>query len=66
MDLRIIFSVVKKPFFVFFWVKILLFDADPGSGMETVRIREKSRILDKHPGSATLLEAVDWSLELVS
>jgi hypothetical protein len=27
--------------FVFFWVKILkFFDADPGSGMETVRIRD--------------------------
>ncbi len=34
----------------FFWVKILLFfDADPGSGMEKIRIR------DKHPGAATLL-----------
>jgi hypothetical protein len=33
-----------------FWVKILkFFDADPGSGME------KNRIRDKHPGSATLL-----------
>jgi hypothetical protein len=32
-----------------FWVKILkFFDADPGSGMENIRIR------DKHPGSATL------------
>jgi hypothetical protein len=34
----------------FFGVKTLkFFDADPGSGME------KSRIRDKHPGSATLL-----------
>jgi hypothetical protein len=33
-----------------FWVKILkFFDADPGSGMEKIRIR------DKHPGSATLV-----------
>jgi hypothetical protein len=32
-----------------FWVKILkFFDVDPGSGMEKTRIR------DKHPGSATL------------
>jgi hypothetical protein len=32
-----------------FWVKILkFFDADPGSGMEKIRIR------DKHPGSTTL------------
>jgi hypothetical protein len=32
-----------------FWVKILkLFDADPRSGMEKIRIR------GKHPGSATL------------
>ncbi len=42
----------------FFWVKILkFFDPDPGSGMETVWIRDpgwKSRIRDKHPGSATL------------
>jgi hypothetical protein len=34
---------------IIFWVKILkFFDADPGSGME------KIRILDKHPGSAIL------------
>jgi hypothetical protein len=33
-----------------FWVKILkFFDADPRSGMEKIRIR------DKHPGAATLL-----------
>jgi hypothetical protein len=42
------------------------FDADPGSGMEKIRIRdgkksdpgygmEKTRIRDKHPGSATLI-----------
>jgi hypothetical protein len=32
-----------------FWVKILkIFDADPGSGMEKIRIG------DKRPGSATL------------
>jgi hypothetical protein len=39
-----------------FWVKILIFfDADPGSGMEKIRIR------DKHPGSATLEEtSVLW------
>ncbi len=43
-------------------VKILkFFDEDPGSGMETVRIRDPgwkkvgSGIRDKHPGSATLL-----------
>jgi hypothetical protein len=36
------FSELKKPFFCFFWgVKILkFFDEDPGSGMETVRIRD--------------------------
>jgi hypothetical protein len=34
-----------------FWVSILKFlDADPGSGMEKIRIR------DKHPGSATLVQ----------
>jgi hypothetical protein len=49
-----------------FWglkkLKILkFFDEDPGSGMETVRIRDLgwkkvgSGIRDKHPGSATLL-----------
>jgi hypothetical protein len=43
-------------------VKILkFFDEDPGSGMETVRIRDPgwkkvgSGIRDKHPGSATLV-----------
>jgi hypothetical protein len=49
-----------KPFFCFFGVKILKFDEDPGSGMETVQIRDLgwkkvgSGIRDKHPGSATL------------
>jgi hypothetical protein len=34
-----------------FWVKILkFFDADPGSGMEKIQIR------DKHPGSVN----TDW------
>jgi hypothetical protein len=33
-----------------FWVKILKLYADPGSGMEKIRIR------DKHPGSATPLK----------
>jgi hypothetical protein len=34
--------------------KILkFFDADPGSGMEKIRIR----IRDKHPGSATLMDS---------
>jgi hypothetical protein len=39
-----------------FWVKILkFFNADPGSVMEKIRIRdEKIRIRDKHPSSATL------------
>jgi hypothetical protein len=42
----------------FFWVKILkFFDADPGSGME------KSRIRDKHPGSATLAQTTKIFLE---
>jgi hypothetical protein len=46
----------------FFGVKILkFFDADPESGIETVRIRDPgwkkvgSGIRDKDPGSATLL-----------
>jgi hypothetical protein len=46
-------------------VKILKFFEDPGSGMETVRIRDPgwkkvgSVIQDKHPGSATLLKFFD-------
>jgi hypothetical protein len=37
----------------FFWVKILkFFDADPGSGMDRIQIR------DKHPGSATLVKCL--------
>ncbi len=49
-----IFLELRNHFFAFFGVKILkFFDEDPGwrqfgSGME------KSRIRDKHPGSATL------------
>jgi hypothetical protein len=49
----------------FLWVNILkFFDADPGSGMETVRIRDPggkkvgSGILDKHTGSATLAGSI--------
>jgi hypothetical protein len=45
-----------------FFVKILkFFDADPGSGMEKIRILDprsglkKIRIRDKHPESATLV-----------
>ncbi len=47
------FLELRNHFFAFFGVKILkFFDEDPGSGMETVRIRnpgsgmEKSRIRD--------------------
>ncbi len=54
----------------FLGVKILkFFDADPGSVMETVRIRdprfgmEKSRIRDKHPGSASLVEKCTFGNE---
>jgi hypothetical protein len=57
---HIFFSLA--PMFLVFGVKILkFFDADPGSGMETVRIRDPgwkkvgSGIRDKHPGSATLV-----------
>jgi hypothetical protein len=61
------FLELRNHFFAFFWVKILkFFDEDPfrdpGSGMETVRIRDPgwkkvgSGIRDKHPGSATLLK----------
>ncbi len=53
------FPSAKKQFF---WVKICqFFDADPGSGMEKIRILDPrwkkfgSGIRDKHPGSATLI-----------
>ncbi len=52
------FLELRNHFFGFYGVKILkFFDADPGSGMETVRIRDPgwkkvgSGIRDKHPGS---------------
>jgi hypothetical protein len=55
------FLELRNHFFAFLGVKILkFFDEDPGSGMETVRIRDPgwkkvgSGIRDKHPGSATL------------
>ncbi len=51
-------------------VKILkFFDEDPGSGMETVRIRDPgwkkvgSGIRDKHPGSATLAGRSSYILQ---
>jgi hypothetical protein len=53
------FLKLRNHFFGFLGVKILkFFDADPGSGTETVRIRDPgwkkvgSGIRDKHPGSA--------------
>jgi hypothetical protein len=56
------FLELRNHFFAFFGVKMLkFFDEDPGSGLETVRIRDPgwkkvgSGIRDKHPGSATLL-----------
>jgi hypothetical protein len=56
-----IFLELRNHFYAFFGVKKLkFFDEDPGSGMETVRIRDPgwkkvgSGIRDKHPGSATL------------
>jgi hypothetical protein len=59
------FLELKNHFLAFFGVKILkFFDEDPGSGMETVRIRDPgwkkdgSGIQDKHPGSATLIPGV--------
>ena len=56
------FLELRNHFFAFFGVKILkFFDEDPGSGIRD-RDRsdpgsgmEKSRIRDKHPGSATLV-----------
>jgi hypothetical protein len=56
------FLELRNHFFAFLGVKIhKFFDEDPGSGMETVRIRDPgwkivgSGIRDKHPGSATLV-----------
>jgi hypothetical protein len=59
------FLELRKPFLL---VKIpKFFDADPGSGKETIRIRdpgmEKSRIRDKHPGSATLLTNLEFKVK---
>jgi hypothetical protein len=54
------FLELKTIFLLFWGVKILKFFEDPGSGMETVGIRDPgwkkvgSGIRDKHPGSATL------------
>jgi hypothetical protein len=59
------FLELRNHFFGFFGVKILkFFDGDPGSGMETGRIRDPgwkkvgSGIRDKDPGSATLVHVV--------
>jgi hypothetical protein len=68
------FLELRNHFFCFFGVKILkFFYEDPGSGMETVRIRDPgsgmekvgsgirdpgSGIRDKHPGSTTLHDAM--------
>ncbi len=56
---------LRNQFFGFLGVKILkFFDEDPGSGMETVWIRDPgwkkvgSGIKDKHPGAATLSTTV--------
>jgi hypothetical protein len=48
---RIIFPRAWKSFF-----GVKIFDADPGSGKENIRIR------DQHPGSSTLFvtSVVDW------
>ncbi len=54
------FLELGNHFFAFLGIKILKFFEDPGSGMETVWIRDPgskkvgSGIQDKHPGSATL------------
>jgi hypothetical protein len=54
---RSYFLELRNHFFGFLGVKIFkFFDVDPESGME------KSRIRDKHPGSATLL--LDSELKL--
>jgi hypothetical protein len=52
---------ISESLLTIFGVKILkFFDANPGSGMEKIRIRDpgwkkfRSGIRNKHPGSATL------------
>jgi hypothetical protein len=67
------FLELRNHFFSFFGVKILkFFDEDPGSGMETVRIRDpgwkkvESRIRDKHPGSATLQKILIFRVSRLS
>jgi hypothetical protein len=64
------FLDLRNHFFAFLGVKILkFFDEDPGSGMETVRIRDPgwekvgSGIRDKHPGSATLKDRLEETEE---
>jgi hypothetical protein len=54
------FLELRNHFFGLFGIKILKFFEDPGSGMETVRIRDPgwkkvgSGLRDKHPGSTTV------------
>jgi hypothetical protein len=67
------FLELRNHFFGFLGVKILkFFDEDPGSGMETVRIRDPgwkkvgSWIQNKHPGSATLPRTYDIRYNIVS
>jgi hypothetical protein len=59
------FLELRNHFFGFFWVKILgFFDADPGSGMETVRIRDPGSGMEKRRigiGSATLVSKIKKS-----
>jgi hypothetical protein len=60
------FLGLRNHFFAFWGVKIPKFFEDPGSGMETVRIRDPgwkkvgSGIRDKHPGSASLLKRFEF------
>jgi hypothetical protein len=63
------FLELRNHFFAFLGVEILkFFDEDPGSGMETARIRDPgwkkvgSGIRDKHPGSATLISGIQISI----
>ncbi len=60
-----IFLSLETIFLLFFGVKILkFFDEDPGFGIREVDSSdpgsgmEKSRIRDKHPGSATLIRTL--------
>jgi hypothetical protein len=72
MNNRIIFYKSLETIFLLFlglkYFNSLMRIRDPGSGMETARIRDPgwkkvgSGIRDNHPGSATLATGLYWSI----